>query len=616
MITYLNISIYNQKFKLIKDTYEKSKYLCNNIKQEGNNIYFCTQTLNYHEVQVPNLFSKIESIKDLIGHSRGKRGWFNGIGSMFKTIFGTLDSDDARYYDEVISKVNSDENTIFDLMKSQIQVVKTTITNFNETIKNMKFTEQKINENIKMFNEYSKKQTNAINKLKMFELINEHLILLTYLVNELNEELDNLINAILFAKKNVIHPTVITPIQLIAEIRENKIHISNGLTFPIEPTLENAHTLMDISELTVYYMNGKLVFIIQIPLSDDILFNLFHLIPLPMPHSYEATSFAYVQPSFKFIALSVNKLNYVQLHNLDNCKTLNVENYLCKMNMYYSVNSDSNNCEISFLVSKRNIIPKNCNTKVILGNMEIFHKLKYNNWISINSKEKRITILCKNQDKIMDETIQGTSLITLNEMCKAYTDSIILKPDNYITMEYTPIIPVANIIDDDCCQKGKLNISHEYFSLKPIVLSNVNLDELNVATHTLNNMNDKIEEAQNHPHLIRYPSIFTFILYFLLCIVLLFVFFKFYKKCKRYCGFDRNGSNSNCIVKIFNQCNTKKKNYVEPTIMYRVNKEGYTDDSDIEIENPNNEAILGPTNPFSDENTIKKGFGRSFNIKN
>ncbi|GBP30953.1 hypothetical protein EVAR_28596_1 [Eumeta japonica] len=33
-----------------------------------------------------------------------KRGWFDGIGSLMKTVFGTLDSDDAVYYDESIEK--------------------------------------------------------------------------------------------------------------------------------------------------------------------------------------------------------------------------------------------------------------------------------------------------------------------------------------------------------------------------------------------------------------------------------------------------------------------------------------------------------------------------------
>nr|CAI5856344.1 unnamed protein product [Callosobruchus analis] len=66
--------------------------------------------------------------------NRVKRGWFNLIGSTFKTIFGTLDQDDAEYYNNAINKVSSNERHLIDLLSQQTQVVKTTITNFNHTI--------------------------------------------------------------------------------------------------------------------------------------------------------------------------------------------------------------------------------------------------------------------------------------------------------------------------------------------------------------------------------------------------------------------------------------------------------------------------------------------------
>ena len=40
---------------------------------------------------------------------RTKRGWFDGIGSVLKTVFGTLDHDDAIYYDDIINKVLQDD---------------------------------------------------------------------------------------------------------------------------------------------------------------------------------------------------------------------------------------------------------------------------------------------------------------------------------------------------------------------------------------------------------------------------------------------------------------------------------------------------------------------------
>lgn len=117
--------MYYQKLNLINRTYELSRGLCSRIEDQSN-LYFCTQSLSYFQTSIPNLHQKAESIKDLIGHTRHKRGWFNAIGSLFKTIFGTLDSNDAQYYDDVINQVSKDDNTLYELMKSQIQVVKST----------------------------------------------------------------------------------------------------------------------------------------------------------------------------------------------------------------------------------------------------------------------------------------------------------------------------------------------------------------------------------------------------------------------------------------------------------------------------------------------------------
>lgn len=55
---------------------------------------------------------------------------------------------------------------------------------------------------------------------------------------------------------------------------------------------------------------------------------------------------------------------------------------------------------------KSKSIPKSCNPKIMLGNVEIYNKFKFNQWLSINSEEKLVTIICKNHDKIIDEALR------------------------------------------------------------------------------------------------------------------------------------------------------------------------------------------------------------------
>ncbi|GBP37144.1 Retrovirus-related Pol polyprotein from transposon 412 [Eumeta japonica] len=64
----------------------------------------CTNRVNNIEKSIEKLYKLYGSLSHLTATKRMKRGWFDGIGSLMKTVFGTLDSDDAVYYDESIEK--------------------------------------------------------------------------------------------------------------------------------------------------------------------------------------------------------------------------------------------------------------------------------------------------------------------------------------------------------------------------------------------------------------------------------------------------------------------------------------------------------------------------------
>ncbi|KAF9419658.1 hypothetical protein HW555_003936, partial [Spodoptera exigua] len=95
--------------------------------------------------------------------------------------------------------------------------------------------------------------------------------------------LDTVLNSILFAKANILHPYVISPKKLYNELSNNS-QLKRTNEFPVSLTLQNIHTIIDLSKLTVYYYNNKLMFIIQVPLMSPIKFNLYKNLPLPTPN--------------------------------------------------------------------------------------------------------------------------------------------------------------------------------------------------------------------------------------------------------------------------------------------------------------------------------------------
>lgn len=556
------MSVYYKKLDLVQNTYYKSINLCNTLTNNSDS-YYCKQSLNLVGNQIPSVQTKLESLKNLIGHTRQRRGWFNGIGSIFKTVFGTLDSNDAEYYEKAINQVADNEHTSLNLMKDQVHVIKSTIANFNETISQLKFHETHLNENINKINRFSEMAINSINALETKEIITQHIGLLSYLSNEINEEIDNLINAVLFARKNTLHPMVITPIQLVTELSNNVQFLPKGLKFPVPCNLENAHILFNIINLQVYLKNSNLVFILNLPLTEESYFTLYRLLPLPVPHDESSISYAYVQPSSNYLAISSNHMSYSVIHDINECKSLTNEHFLCKNNILYST-SQNTNCEISLFMKYAKTIPKNCNTKILFGNIEIIHALKFNKWILISSQNKPLTILCDHIKEIIDYNIVGTNLLTLNNTCEAYMNSNRLVPSYVVTTEFHSVIPSLNIVDDDCCKQTKLNFSHEYLQLSPLSLTNINLDSLKFVSHNLDKINKKIEEAEMHPNLIKYPSLYSLLMYVLSAIILLFIFYKIYQ-CSR---FKKTNKNENCIIKITNKICSKSSNEIQPVSNY------------------------------------------------
>lgn len=80
--------------------------------------------------------------------NRAKRGAFNFLGSIWKTITGNLDASDGDFYYECINKLEKDDKDLQLLMKNQIQIISSTIKTFNGTLRNLRIDEETFNDNL------------------------------------------------------------------------------------------------------------------------------------------------------------------------------------------------------------------------------------------------------------------------------------------------------------------------------------------------------------------------------------------------------------------------------------------------------------------------------------
>jgi len=101
----------------------------------------------------------LKEITRQTGGKRKKRGVFNFIRELSKILFGTMDEDNAKYYDEQIKLFEQNSEDMNTLLKKQLSVVRSSLGDVINTLADVEY-----NENL--FKEGLSKVTKYMNTLK------------------------------------------------------------------------------------------------------------------------------------------------------------------------------------------------------------------------------------------------------------------------------------------------------------------------------------------------------------------------------------------------------------------------------------------------------------------
>lgn len=169
-------------------------------------------------------------------------------------------------------------------MRQQIAITSNAIQNFNASFETLRINEDKLNENIVLFNKFTNETASSLNELRLQQIVTEQISLLSQITNEINQYCDLLIYSITLAKHNILHPQVITPVNLLREL--DNIVLQNGQRLPIPVNYATIHKYFEISKLNVLYVNSMIIFANKIPLVEEPPYTLYEILPLPIPHNY------------------------------------------------------------------------------------------------------------------------------------------------------------------------------------------------------------------------------------------------------------------------------------------------------------------------------------------
>lgn len=572
LVHYYNVSYINNLLELSKQYYTQSMSFCNLIKNDAST---CQLTLSMIHNQYIELTYELENINanHHPDHTRTKRGLINGVSYPINWLFGIPDADDASFYQKSIESLINDQKQTHVLMQSQIRVISDTIKNINHTMLVLNNVEYRLNSNIDTFNQYMTDSKKIINEHTLQIDLVDHLLLLRQINDIIQKQIEQYSTSITLARHGIIDYNVIAPRTLLKELQN-----SVKYELPLEPVWSNLEYYYKLISTKALMTDDKLIIVIKIPIVLSDSFDLYKIFPLPTQQKTNSQILSFVKNDFDYLIISRTRTKYLLLKSLTNVKEYKLGNYLCTEASTLQEGLQ-NSCETALFDITTTNIPKLCSINTVYAEIEIWQPISNNQWLYILSEPTRCSILCNdNQDE--DVLLQKTGILTINQNCKAHSNSYSLQPKFQIfnrTIE--TIFPKIDITQDDCCRFQTLNTSYlQSTAMRPIKITNIDLSELKFAQHRLTQFDEQLQAQLNKPFFIQNESTIlhyfkiglsilgsSIAVYIIHKLKILSIIWFFIRKC--FTNNTQNSSTEDCTTKFINCCfgnGNSVKNQIHP----------------------------------------------------
>lgn len=182
LVIKINLEELTQRYGQIEEYVQQHQLKCDTLKfYEQNQEDACISFESIAKRQaeyLKNLMTQIQTVYKPPINKR--RGIINGIGSIAKTLFGTIDADDEEQINKQLELLKNNQQTTQHAIKNQLKVINTTIAHI-ETL------EKIVQRNEKLL----QRQIQAFFKC---EDITEHFLITTAAITELIRDTENVLD--------------------------------------------------------------------------------------------------------------------------------------------------------------------------------------------------------------------------------------------------------------------------------------------------------------------------------------------------------------------------------------------------------------------------------------
>lgn len=295
-------------------------------------------------------------------------------------MFGTLDNEDANYYTDKISHLENEQLDFLKLSKEQITVVKTTLRSVNFTLQTVSENEKSLatglEEMAKHVNEQDGEIKGMFTAYCLLLAINEHVMQLNRAIDECRREYEILIDAVLNSQKGVIQPQLVSPAQILEQVKINQADMPSDLSLPIPTSATYQHLLLRIASIDVFLRDHFLVYVIRLPLTNDVIYDLYHILPLPIKIRGTDSKFIFIQPKHDYLLMDTAKRYFTGLgaDEMNLCKDVSKTHKVCKQTQPVQLTHLDEECEAQMLKPILSI-PGSCSQGIVELNHTLWTQL-------------------------------------------------------------------------------------------------------------------------------------------------------------------------------------------------------------------------------------------------
>lgn len=379
-----------------------------NLKQIENQIYNLRTQLaettiilsNYSfpsfNLQIKHLYNKLNRMLlelETMQPNRVKRGIFNPLGTLIKSICGNLDQNDALRFESAMKTLKENDKMISSKLNEHISLFKEFTSQQTQILNNLTMNQDKL---LKAIIQVTN-MTNAENeKAFRYAHLAQLLVILSDNIQELASEISRLENILAFSRNRSLHHSILSVRELRTMISKLQNLYSTDQIIDLD-----IRYYYDIISLGSYYVDKKIVVVLKFPITLPNTFQLYRLCPVPNKDS------KVILPAYPYVATNSKEYVYIEAE----CPKVH-EWHLCEQKTSHGIRSGTD-CIIKLIQYQE--IDETCPGTPISLTKEALLELDSRHYIVSFPKPTRVQLFCGHENH---KVLQGSFLATIPKSCK------------------------------------------------------------------------------------------------------------------------------------------------------------------------------------------------------